>query len=143
MGYLSLHDLFVLIVVRKNIEKTHMRVLGYKHIFQRVGSQEAKKERLKKYYKNAEDLEVNPIIRSYMKLAVMAWLIFSKNGTRSKHLKSLNHPKNILRPVDPIQSSPGLWKLVTVVVFFFLTSWSSTNLQRKSIMLSPFYRLGN
>lgn len=119
MGYLSLHDIFVLIIVRKNIEKAHMRVLCYKHIFQSVGSQEAKKERPKEYYKNAQDLEVNPVIWSHVKLAVMAWLIFNKNKTRSNHLKSLNHPKNILWPVDPIQSSPGLWKWVTVVFLFF------------------------
>lgn len=72
----------------------------------------------------------------------MVWLILTKNETRSKHLKSLNHHLNeILWPVDPVQSSSGLWKLVIVAVF--LSSWSSTNLQRKSIMLSPFYRQGN
>lgn len=139
MGYFPLEDLFVLIMVRKNIEKSHMRILGYKHIFQRLKTQKADKERPKEYYKNAEDLEVSPMILSYMRLAIMVWLIFTKNETRSKHLKSLNHhTKEILWPVDPVQSSPGLWKLVTVVGF--LTSWSSTNLQRKSIMLSPFYR---
>jgi len=106
------------------MEETHMRLLGYKHIFQRLKIQKANKDRPKEYYKNAEELEANPMILSCMRLAIMVWLIFAENETRSKHLKSLNHhPKEILWPVDPAQSSPGLWKLVTVAVF--LTSWSS------------------
>lgn len=97
-----------------------MGILRYKHIFQRLKTQKANKERPKEYYKNAEDIEANPMILSYMRLAIMVWLIFTKNETRSKHLKSLiHHPKEILWPVDPVQSSPGLWKKVTVAVFFF------------------------
>lgn len=79
------------------------------------------------------------MILSYMRLAIMVWLIFTKNETRNKLLKSLNHhPKEILWLVDPVQSFPDLWKLVMVASF--LTSWSSINLQRKSIMLPSFYR---
>lgn len=48
MGYFPLQNLSVLIMVRKKTEKTHMRILGYKHIFKGSKTQKANKEILQK-----------------------------------------------------------------------------------------------
>lgn len=94
--YFSLRDFFFnQSWLGKSQKKNQIRTLIYKHIIQSLSTQLTNKDQRK----NAEDLAFSPMVLSYMMLAIMVWLVFSKNERRQRHLKRLNyHPKEIFWP---------------------------------------------